>query len=255
MSMSINELKFNIKLRDSLSTALHIDVILKQLGYKASSVSNVGEIYQIDKDLLWKNKAVEYIAQQVENKNNSKEYYLSCKIEELQCEVDRIHNNFCDIISNVLQIKFKNKKETYCYLQFIPMNEIDFKNELIYLECKDSVREMFRSLLILETKIYIIKKFMEIIPVHYTFEYEGKNRAWMFAEFCIDAVVYNSGLNEFIPNPAYSFFYSLKINGVNVLDSFRQLFPKISLAEFLVQVYAFVRDNYDTIAEFKNYLL
>lgn len=254
MNMSIDKLKVNVRLRDEVSTALQVNVILKNLGYKSSALSVVEDIYKIDKTLLWENKSLEYIAQQILNKNNSMESYLSQKIEEVQKEIDRLQPTFWNDIGEVLDIKFNGEKETYCYVHLIPINEVYFNEQSITLECKNTIDEMVRNLLILQTKIYIIKKFMEIVPVHYTFEYEGANRAWMFAEFCVDAVVSNSNLNNYIPNPAYKYFYSLKIRGVNVLNSFRELFGKISLGEFFVQVYAFVRDNRDIITQFKNYL-
>lgn len=252
--MKISKLKFHVALRDEQSTALQILTILRDMAYKSGDLKAVAEIYKIDTTLINDKKVLNYVTQQVQNKNQSTAFYLERKITELQQEIDKIQPTYLEDIRKALDIEFDDEREAFCYLQFIPMNEINLKYQNIMLECKDSVREMLRDLLILETKIYIIKRFMQIIPVHYHYEYEGANRMWMFAEFCVDAVVSNSNLNKYIPNPAYKFFYSLKIDGVNVLDAFRQLFPKISLAQFLVQVYSFVRDNYNTIAEFKNYL-
>lgn len=252
--MKISKLKFNVDMRDEQSTAMQISTILKDLAYKSSNLNSVAEIYKIDKSMLDTKGSLEYITQQVRNKNQSTAYYLERKINELKQEINKIQDTYLEDVGKVLDLDFEDEREAFCYLQFIPMNEINFQYQNINLECKDSARDMLRELLILETKIYIIRRFKQIIPAHYYFDYEGSNRMWMFAEFCVDAVVSNSNLNKYIPNPAYKFFYSLKIDGVNVLEAFRQLFPKISLAQFLVQVFSFVRDNYNTIAEFKNYL-
>lgn len=251
--MNINKLKYNFGIREEKSTAMHIAVILNNLDYKSSNLRSVGEVYGVDKNLP-DIQYVEYLEEKIRLKNSANINQLESSIEFIKKEMEEIYSQFLSDMGDALEIDFQDDKQTYCYLHFVPMNEINYQTGAIYLQYLNDTKEMVRNFLIMITKYYILTKFRDLQPLNISLEYESGNKMCMFVELCIDAVVSNSNLKNYIPNPAYKYFYSLKIGNVNVLDSFRKLYKQITLNDFFGQVYIFVRDNYFIIQEFKNYL-
>lgn len=251
--MNINKLRYNLGIRDEKSTAMHIAVVLKNLDYKSNSLCSISEIYGVDKNLP-EIQYVEYLEERVKTKNSENMQKILETIELMKKDIEENYDDFLRDMGEALDIDFQDNEQTYCYLHFIPMNEINFENGVIYLQCQKDIKEVIRNFQIMITKYYILKKFCELEPLNMNLEYEPNNKTCMFVELCIDAIVSNSNLKKYIPNPAYKYFYSLKLGNVNVLDSFRRLYPQISLDDFFGQVYMFVRDNYSKIQQFKSYL-
>ena len=104
------------------------------------------------------------------------------------------------------------------------------------------------------TKAILIDKCNDFNVWKAKYDFDAHNKVWLFADIAVDIVFDSTDLREICSKPSYKYFYSLKINGVNIMDEFRKLYKIISLEDFFISVYMFVHKNYQILSKFKNYL-
>lgn len=255
-SMFIDKIKYYFKVRDKLDTSINIARMCKDMACVEIDKEKVLSAYNISKLDLQEDKFVDKITNCVEKiiNTDSENILDHCR----QLEEIWINNcdKYFDILNNCLGIELNEDilLHTYCYLHYLPINKIDPENYIMCLDCNKSIKELFTTFIIMLTKAIIINKFNYFNGIEMDCVFDRKNKVWMFAEIAIDAIFANSDLKDFCQYPSYKYFYSLKLDGVNVMDEFRKLYTKISLEDFLNSVYMFVHKNYNILLKFKNYL-
>lgn len=254
--MKINEFDYCFKPREDNDVVLNLNAIYKNLGYSKIDKNNISQIFNLD---ISKLSGDEYIANLREKVKtyNARNYDVVLSIcEQLQSKWEEYKESYFKILNKVFDIEIDSdiKTYTYCYLQPLPINEISFQDNVIYLDYNKSVDELFKTFIIMLTKLILLNRWNDVNHWNFNTEFDVKNRIWMFAEIAIDAVFANSDLALISDKPTYKYFYNLQDNGCNVMDLFRQEYKKLSLDEFFTSVYMFVYEKYNTLLQFKNYL-
>lgn len=249
----MNKVDYYFKLRDAREVASQLQNINKGLEYKYLDKKKALSCYSIGigaeynlNDLFEK---VEQIHQQNFIMINQKGDCLNKKWQEHKDE-------YFKYLEEVLGVEFQSIQAINCcpYLHILPINEIDFKGNTIYLDCNRDEVDIFRTFIVMLTKLIVLKVWQNKVKWDFDTKYDAQNKVWLFAEIAIDAIFCNSKLTKFCSRPSYKYFYSIKIDGVNIMEEFRKLFGKIELLDFLDIVYIFVDKNYKSILKFKNYL-
>lgn len=252
--MEINEFNYIFKERDSKEIALNVKVIYENLGYskidknKISTIFNLTE-YDTKEDLCKTSSKIDIA-------NNLKKGILADKCNQLQQKWDEYKKEYFNIISKVFDITINPQitTHTYCYLQLLPINEIDLKDNIIYLDANKEVEDMFKTFIILLTKAILLNRWNYINNWDFNTEFDAGNRIWMFAELAIDAIFNNCELYKICKNPTYKYFYSLNLKNENIMEYFRKIYKSSCLDEFFTEVYMFVHDNYKDLLQFRHYL-
>ena len=141
-----------------------------------------------------------------------------------------------------------------CYLGLLPNNEIDFSDNTIYLNITQTEDEIFKTFIIMLTKIIILDFWKNSNNWGWDYSYKTENKIWLFVEIAIDAIFANTTLSKISNKASYKYFYNVKINGVCFMDKFRELYNKVPLIDFLNSVFIFVTENYLHLIKFKDYL-
>lgn len=247
--MDIDKVKCNFNIRQLSETEQDIrnifnnttlvgvnkENILKYLRAE-SVVNNTDEIIQLIKRNY--NKEQNIIEIKCKLLNERWEHYGNQIFDDLNSQLDLIDKPF----------------DYICKLHLLPLNIIDYENNTIYLNCNDDVDELFKTSVIMLSKIILLQKYIQLQRYKFNTTFTNQNKVWMFVEIAVDALFANSGLYELYGCPSYKYFYNLQINNVNIMEQFRKLYKYIPLNDFLDKVYKFVRENYETISKFKNFL-
>ncbi|MBQ7798493.1 MAG: hypothetical protein IJ371_05160 [Clostridia bacterium] len=252
----MNEFNYYFKVRPAKDVAFNLGVIYKDLGYNKIDKNKISQIYNITSQDINDTYYLNNFAQKVQELNDKESIQLTKLCEQLQQKWKAYRSEYFNIISRVFGIEFNCdfNANTYCYLQFLPINEIDLKDNIIYLDCNREVDEIFKNFVIMLTKLVLIARWNDVNDWNFNIEFDVKNKVLMFVEIAIDAIFANSDLVKICANPTYKYFYSLRVKDVNTMDYFRQLYNTISLDDFFTEVYMFVHTNYTTLLQFKNYL-
>ncbi|MBO5910269.1 MAG: hypothetical protein J6Q15_02035 [Clostridia bacterium] len=247
--MDIDKVKCNFNIRQLSETEQDIrnifnnttlvgvnkENILKYLRAE-SVVNNTDEIIQLIKRNY--NKEQNIIEIKCKLLNERWEHYGNQIFDDLNSQLDLIDKPF----------------DYICKLHLLPLNIIDYENNTIYLNCNDDVDELFKTSVIMLSNIILLQKYIQLQRYKFNTTFTNQNKVWMFVEIAVDALFANSGLYELYGCPSYKYFYNLQINNVNIMEQFRKLYKYIPLNDFLDKVYKFVRENYETISKFKNFL-
>ena len=169
---------------------------------------------------------------------------------KLNCEI--CIQNIAQELGLSLEVLKDSKVE--CYLHPLPINEIDYMNDKIYLNYNQCEKELFVTFLIMYVKYCLLKKWTAMNELVFNYSFDLHNRIWLFVDLAIDSIFANSKLNQFCKAPSYKYFYNLKLDEVNVLEEFRKLYPKVRIDDFLNTLFMFVDKNYDSLMFFKRYL-
>lgn len=254
--MKIDKFNYYFKVRPYKDVALNLGVIYKDLGYFKIDKNKISQIYGLtEQDINHKNY-LQNFEEKVKilcDNNNDK---LAGKCLQLQ----RMWNDYCieyfDIISKVFEIEIVKDVtfNTYCYLQHLPINQVDLNNNVIYLDCNKEVTELFKNFIIMLTKLILLKRWNDYNDWKFNTDFEINNKVWIFADIAIDAIFINSDLVKICSNPSYKYFYSLRVEGVNTIEHFRKIYKQKTLDEFFTELYIFIRKNYQRFLKFKHYL-
>lgn len=251
--MEINKINYYFKERDAVDVACQIRAIDKDLAYKELDKGKVFLAYKIDEAGECK---LENITEKVKAVHGQKCDIINEIYSQLQQKWEQCKDDYFNILEKDLNIKVDRSEISnyYAFLHLVPIDEINIESNSIYLNCDKSIDEIFQTFIIMLTKLIVVKVWKNSNKWVVDTTYSAQNKLWLFVEIAIDAIFANSGLNKFCDSPTYKYFYSIKIDGVNIMEQFRKLYGKISLLDFLDTVYMFVRENYKIILKFKNYL-
>lgn len=254
--MEINEFNYYFKVRPVRDVALNLGVIYKDLGYNKIDKNKISQIYKLTERDIGDEYYLINISKKVNSICEQESDRLTKICVQLQQMWEGYREEYLNIIRNAFDIKinYNITDNTYCYLQHLPINEVDLKDNIIYLDCNKNIDEIFKNFIIMLTKLILVNRWNYINNWNFNTEFEAKNKIWMFVEIAIDAVFANSTLGKICNTPSYKYFYSLKLKGVNMMKHFRDLYNILPLDDFFTEVYIYVRDSYQKIMQFKNYL-
>ncbi len=254
MSIMLRNINYQFEVSDAETTGLMLSVMSQGLGYNSIDTNKIFDQFNISsyEDIFKYKDVVPDIQKQVDKYKNE----LEIKCEQLQKKWNENKKEFLTKLAESLDIEFEENITywTYCYLQLLPVNEINIETNTIYLDGSKSVDEIFQTFLVMTAKAFLVDRWRNFNPCGFLFDYDSKNDTWLFAELAIDAIFTNSGLGEYNKNPSYKYFYNLNLDHQNILKMFRELHKKIPLKEFFNTVYMFVHDNSKCLLSFKNYL-
>lgn len=249
--MMMDKIDYLFKVRDDVSTSLIVDAIYKGMGYKGIDIDKIIEIYDL--------KGCSTI-KEVENKIHQQTLNDKEKIDNLLNKLNTMWNSvktrFFDCLSESLEIKINKNTlfNSYCYLQALPINELDRNGNIIYLDYNRPIDEVFKNFIVLVAKSILLDKWDNLNGDIFSHSYESQNKIWLFADIAIDAIFAETHLSKLCSYPSYRYFYNLSINNVLFMFQFRKMYKKMEIDEFLNQVYLFVYQNYTTLSKLRNYL-
>lgn len=254
--MKINEIDYYFKVREDKDVALNMGVIYKDLGYSKINKDNISKIYNITSSDIDSEYYLNNILSKVQSLNKKERERLSNICEQLKIKWEAYKAEYFSIISDIFCIDINGGaiNHTYCYLHLLPINEINLKDHIIYLDANNSVDEIFKNFIIMLTKALLLYRWNDVNNWDFNTEFDVKNKIWMFADIAVDAVFNNSGLVNICREPSYKYFYNIKVDNKNIMQEFRDLFKNADLDEFFTEVYIFIHNNYQTLSQFKNYL-
>lgn len=256
-NMKIDKPKYRFKIQDSKKTAYQIIKLLNSTSRPKEDVSNILKFYNIKvEDIISGNGYDFYKLNDMIDRENNSDNKLQNIRDELQQMWDEYHDEYFTCLQNALCVEFDSDGcyDVNCYLQLTRSDSVNFEDNTIFLNYQESVKEVFKKFIILLTKINILDRWKKDNDWGWNYTYSGENKVWMFAEIAVDAVFNNTLLNKICKYPSCKYFYSLTIGGVYFMDKFRELYNKVKLEDFLNSVFIFVRDNYQSLVKFKNYL-
>jgi len=249
--MKMNRINYYFKPRDVESIAYELKAICDGIAYNEIDKNKALLSYNlIDVNNLKLSNILESVQTVIDVNYDNIKY----KCERLQEQWEGYKDKYFEYLENVLNIKIDEARISnyYCYLHYLPINEINLENNSIFLDCNHE--EIFKTFIVMLTKLIIANIWCDKNDWAFSIEFETKNKLWMFIEIAVDSIFAHSNLRQICDYPSYKYFYSIKIDGVNIMEKFRILFTKISLLDFLEEVYLFVREHYTEILKFKNYL-
>jgi len=206
--------------------------MLKEYGIDAKSMVNL----RIDLCKINSQRGDEIINSLMQKWNNECEEISKCICDSMQLNFDELNISFD------------------CRLHFAGINKIDYKKNIIYLDCNNPINEIFEKLIIMISKIVLFQKFVTMQKYEFDTTYVASNKILMFLEIAIDAIINGSELIKICSNPSYKYFYNININGINIMKEFRKLYAMVPIDAYLTHVYMFVRRYQKTFANFKTYL-
>lgn len=254
--MKINEFDYCFKPRKINELVWNIGIIYKDLGYcriNKTAITNIFNLHNLDFNA---NNYLLDIKSKVEVIYNQNIDSILTKCEQLNQKWQAYKGEYFKIIKDVFNVDIDNQAVTnvYCYLQMLPIDEADLHDNIIYLNCNKSVDEIFKSFIIMLTKLILINRWNETNRWEFNTEFSIKNKIWLFAELAIDAIFTNKQLQQLTNYPTYKYFYKLEIGGKNIMEQFREMYVKLPLDKFFTELYLFVYNNYQELSQFKNYL-
>jgi hypothetical protein len=231
-------------------------VIYNNLGYSKIDKNKISKIFGLSEQDIVSEDYLHIITSKAEQVYDKNIIEINDKCKQLQQKWEDYQDKYFKVLKDIfdIDINYNIKTYTYCYLQMLPINEIDLKDNIIYLDCNKDVDELFNNFIIMLTKAILIDRWNDVNHWDFNTDFDVKNKIWMFAEISIDAIFAHSELALLTNTPSYKYLYSLKVKGNNVMDGFRALYEQITLDEFFTEVYMFVHDNYQTISQFQHYL-
>lgn len=254
--MKMYKYNYFFNIRKSLDVALTISIVNNKLGYQYIDINKVLDAYNVKEEDVNGLHYISKILGKVENKHNDRIEDINNMCNALSEKWNQFKDEYFKCLEQAIGVEFDNGQifNTFCYLHFLPINEISQDNNIIILDCNKNIDELFKTFIIMLTKTIILDRSKELKPWTENSEYEAKNKIWQFAEIAVDAVFANTDLSKFCSAPSYKYFYSLNIDGVNFMNEFRKLHKLVSWDDFYKAVYMFVHENSKTIITLKNYL-
>jgi len=254
--METNELNYYFKVREPEDIALNISVIDKDLGYNGIDKSNVFASYNINKACVNGKLKVENILSSVKDVCDKQYELMTEMCNKLQQKWGNYREEYLSIIEKCLGINFNREMiyNTYCYLHLLPINQVDLSTKIVYLSYNEDIEQLFKNFIILLTKSIVLDRWNYLCRPAFDTEFDYQNKLWLFIEIAIDAIFSNSDLSKICAQPSYKYFYSIKLNDINIMERFRQLHKLISIDDFFNEVFTFVYENATTLLKFKNYL-
>ena len=254
--MVIDSINYIFGTRDSESVALNISAIYRNLGYKGIDKSKICEIYNIN-NLNYNNmENTIVIKNAVQDKILKDKDKIEHAIKVLEEMWNSVKKGFFSCVGDGLDIRVNSTRtfNTYCYLQALPINELDRDNNVIYLDYNRPIDELFKNFIVLVAKSILLDKWDDMNGDIFSHSYQSQNKIWLFADIAVDAVFASTDLCKLCDKPSYRYFYNSKINDIPFMYQFRQLYKMVTIEEFLNQVYLFVYHNHTELIKFKNYL-
>lgn len=250
------EFNYYFKIRSAKEVAFQMSVIHKNLGYSEIDKNKIFQAYGITIKDMDDKESIDDIINTIEAKHKEKSEKMLQLCKQLKEKWEAYRDEYLKILSKTLDIEFDKEAVdyTYCYLHFLPINEIDVQKNIIFLDCNKNIDELFNTFIIMLTKAILLDRWHYFNKWKTDYEYDKNNKIWLFADIAVDAIFCNSALNIISNNPSYKYFYSLKINGVNIMEEFRKLHKMISLEDFFTSINMFIYKNYEILSKFKNYL-
>lgn len=254
--MNMEEFDYHFKVRSIKDEALNLSAIYKGVAYSKFDKSELAEIYNISNRDVNDINFLQTITNAVADIHNREKDNMDTLCRQLQLKWSTYRKQYLKIISKEFGIVFNKNviNHIYCYLQQLPINEVDLKDNTIYLNCNQSLDEMFTNFIVMLTKIMLLYKWNSFNHWEYNTDFDVKNKIFMFVDIAVDAVFANSELCEISSRPSYRYFYNLNVENQNVMDKFRGLYTQMTLENFFTEVYMFVYINYQTLQQFKHYL-
>lgn len=254
--MKMCEFDYYFKMRSAKEVAFQMSVIYKNLGYSEIDKNKAFQTYGITIKDMDNREGIDAIINIVDAKHTEKSEKILELCRQLKERWLNYREEYLKILSKALDIEFDKEAVdyTYCYLHFLPINEIDIQQNIIFLDCNKDIDELFNNFIIMLTKAILLDRWHYFNKWKTDYEYDKSNKVWLFADIAVDAIFYNSPLNTISRNPSYKYFYSLKINGVNIMEEFRKLYKMICLEDFFTSINMFIYKNYEILSKFKNYL-
>ena len=254
--MEMNEFDYHFKVRTVRDVTLNLGVIYKNLGYIKFDKNKISKLFGLTEQDIEGDDYLHKIMSKVEMIYEKTHEQTTNICKQLQQKWEEYRDKYFIILKNIFDIDINRdiKMHTYCYLQMLPINEVDLKDNVIYLDCNKDIDDIFKTFIIILTKAILIDRWNDVNHWDFNTDFDVKNKILMFAEIAIDAVFTCSELSLISNKPSYKYLYSLKVEGNNIMDGFRKLYTQISLDEFFTEVYMFVHNNYQTMLQFQHYL-
>lgn len=250
--MKKSKVEFRFVARNYNDVALQLIGIFKNIAYTELDKNKIAQLCNLE---IGKELHQNEIIKSIEETNQAQGVKIDTIIAELELFWNENKHGLLSCIYELLDINIPSSEcyDICCQLHMLPFNEIDYDNKSIHLNYNQDINLVIKDFVIMLVKSLLLFK-LETLIGRGNFSYNPKNRIWMVIEIAIDALFVNSELIKWSERPSYSYFYNLIINNVNVMEKFRKLYKLIKIEDFLANIYAFVRDNYDVLIKFKNYL-
>lgn len=146
-----------------------------------------------------------------------------------------------------------NSKQFLCFFDASPYMMVDYNNSTLSLSSSNSYCENLNTFLSFLVKFAVINKLWQGDIVKIDLTYSKDSAYWIMADFVADAICYHSNIDCLKIAPAYKYYYSLVINGENVVEKFRRDYLEMPIVDFIRMVLEFVRDNFPIFKQFCNH--
>ena len=254
--MEVNKFDYNFKLCPTRDLLLTLEAIFKDLEYIGINKKSILNIFDLS-DIDFKSDTyTEILYSKVQDKVLKESDRINDLCVQLQQRWEEYKHEYFNIINKVLGITINKEivTHTYCYLQLLPINQVDLNDNVIYLDANNDIDEIFKQYIILLTKTMLINRWSYVNDWKFNTKFSPKNKIWIFAEIAVDAIFNSRELSKITKEPTYKFFYSLSNDGCNMMQNFRKLYAELPLDKFFNEVYFFVYKNYSKFLKFKQFL-
>ena len=250
--MKVSKLDYIFKMQDIDETAVCIFDMFNNCKYKGVDKSKILNLFKLEQKDVKDICKIRCAVNNLHNKNNEK-YNMCFNLQEMW---DDYKQKFYDCIEREIGIQISDMAScnVVCYLHELPIDEINFEDNTLLLNCNRSPEDMFKSFVIMLTKILILDKWKLENNWDWDYSFRSNNLIWLFVEIAVDAIFANSQLKDISEYPSYKYFYTININGTNCLEHFRELYKKVCLEDFFDSVFMFTKQHKELLLRFNNYL-
>lgn len=253
--MKITSNYYIFKIEDTFTSAINIFQIFNNQKHYFIDKSKI--MYALGLKSNFEKNNFGNILQVVEQINANMYNEMQNILKKLQDKWISYEDEYFKLIKQILGLEgleYDNRSKCTCYLRLLPINEIAFEDNTLFVGYNKNVEILFAKFVTLLTKTLILDKWRQFNDWEWDYEYREDNKIWMFVEIAIDAIFANSVLKKISTTPSYNYLYELRINDINIMSRFRELYNKISLQDFLNEVFVFVTQNYEALSKFRKFL-
>ena len=208
-----NKINCNFSIRESGSIAVQIDSIFNGEAYCGLNKNKIVETYKLNSLDMSNRNELDRLTDAIQQVNDTQKRQINNLCVQLQEKWNEYYDEYISAIEDTLRVGIHESfMSIECQLHLLPINEIDFEKQTIYLNCDKDVNELFKNYIIMLTKLLLVNYWKDLHNCNFYSSYQPQNKVWLFTEIAIDAIFANSQLNKLTANPSYKYFYSLKID-------------------------------------------
>ena len=146
--MEMNEFDYHFKVRTVRDVTLNLGVIYKNLGYIKIDKNKISKLFGLTEQDIEGDDYLHKIMSKVEMIYEKTHEQTTNICKQLQQKWEEYRDKYFIILKNIFDIDINRdiKMHTYCYLQMLPINEVDLKDNVIYLDCNKDIDDIISDL-------------------------------------------------------------------------------------------------------------